>query len=71
VNHATRLAGLELALDLDQGSVGGIETPREEHRHVEQGSRIIGEQACRVGDVELRGLQGADVRRVGLIQQHG
>jgi hypothetical protein len=52
----TRLAGLDLAFDFNQGSVGGVETPREEHCDVEQGRRIISEQACRVGDVELRGL---------------
>ena len=44
-DHATRLAGLNLAPDFDQGSVGSIETPREEHRDIEQGSWIVSEQA--------------------------
>jgi hypothetical protein len=70
-DHAARLAGSELALNLEKGSVGAIERLGKDRGDVEGDGRITGKQRRRVGNVELRLLQGSYVRRMGLIQEDG
>src|SRR5437773_5612310 len=41
-DHAPRLAGLKVMLDLDQGSVSGVEAPCKDCCHVEGDRRIPG-----------------------------
>ena len=66
-NHTARLAGLELALNLDKRSVGGVETSRKDRGDVEGDGWIASKQRRRVGDLELRLLQSPHVCRMGLI----
>ena len=62
---------MELAPNLDKGSVGAVETLRKDRGDIEGDGRISGEQRRRVGNVKFTLLQGPDVRRMRLIQENG
>ena len=62
---------MELTLHLDKGSVGAVETLRQDRRDIEGDGRIAGEQRRRVGNVKFTLLQGPNVRRMGLIEENG
>src|SRR5689334_1780076 len=70
-DHAPRLPGLELPPYLDQSLISQVEPPRQQRCELEPQGRVVPEQARGLRDAERRALQGADVRRVRLIQQHG
>ena len=58
---------MELALNRNKPSVGGVESSRKDRGDVESDAWIASKYRRRVGDVELRLLQGPNVRRMGLI----
>ena len=62
---------MELMLNLDKRSVGGVESSRKDRGDVESDAWIASKYRRRFGDIELRLLQGPHVRRMGLIQEDG
>src|SRR5262245_57364927 len=53
-----RFARFELPLDLGEGGVRAVETPCQDSGDVERGGQVAGEQRSRVGDAEIRSLEG-------------
>src|SRR5262249_29294860 len=70
-NYAARLAGLNLALQLEEPPIGAIETLRQDRRNIEERDRVYPKHGGRIGDVKLRGFKRTYIGRVRLIQQHG
>ena len=62
-----RFARLELALNLYERSVCGVETSRKNCGDVESDGRVASKHGLGVGDIELRLLQGPHVSGMGLI----
>lgn len=55
---------MELALNPDQPSVGGVESSRKDRGEVEGDGWIASKNRRRVGDIELRLLQSPHVSAV-------
>jgi hypothetical protein len=53
-DHAARLARLNLALQLDEGPIGVVNTPCQDCCNVKELARVLHEQGGRTGDVKLR-----------------
>jgi hypothetical protein len=70
-NYAAWLAGLNLALQLEQAPIGAVETLRQDRCNVKERHRVCPEYGGRIGDVKLGGFQCTYVRGVRLIQQYG
>src|SRR5829696_4000811 len=66
-----RLAGFELALDLDECAVGGVKPTGEDCRDVKRDRRIARKQSRCVGDIKLRTFEGPHVRCMWFTQQNG
>ena len=62
---------MELELNPDQPSVGGVESSRKDRGDVEGDDWISRKNRRRVGDVELRWLQSPHVCCMGLVQEDG
>src|SRR4029450_2898272 len=69
--HAGKLPGLDLALNRDKPSVGGVESSRKDRGDVEGDGWSASKNRRSVGDIELRLLQSAHVCRMGLVQEDG
>jgi len=70
-HHAVWLARLKLALELNKGVIGGIESVCQRCSNIKDRDRILREKGGRVGYMKLRGFQGTHLRRVRLAQQDG
>ena len=62
---------MELALNRDKPSVGGVESSRKGRGDVEGDGWIDSKNRRGVGDIELRLLQSPHVCRMGLVQKDG
>ena len=62
---------MELALNRDKPSVGGVESSRKGRGDVEGDGWIGSKNRRGVGDIELRLLQSPHVCRMGLVQEDG
>jgi hypothetical protein len=67
----TRLAGLNLALQLEEAPIGAVEALCQDRCNVKERDRIYPECGGRIGNVKLRGFQSAYIRRVRLIEKRG
>ena len=67
-DEARRLAGFDLALQLEQSLVGQADPPRQDRRDKEERRRVA-HQKRRVGDMKFRIFQRAHVGAMGLIEQ--
>src|SRR6516165_5712756 len=70
-NHAARLAGLNLALQLKEPPIGAVETLCQYGCHAKERDRVYPKYGGRIGDMKLRGFKRTYIGRVRLIQQHG
>src|ERR1700720_4046153 len=70
-DYAVRLAGLKLALELNEGVIGPVKPPCQHGRKIKDCHRVSREKAGCIGYVELRSFQGTHLGRVRLIQQNG
>jgi hypothetical protein len=62
-----RLAGFELALELDERAVGGVEPTDKDRCDVKRGHRIAREQSRCISDIKLRTFEGPHVSCMWLI----
>jgi len=62
---------LDLVLNRDKPSVGGVEPSRKDRGDVEGNGWIASKNGRRVGDIKLRLLQSSHVCRMGLVQEGG
>src|SRR5258708_14414118 len=70
-NYTARLAGLNLALQLEEAPIGAVEALRQDRCNVKERDRVYPEYGSRIGDVKLRGFQSTYIRRVRLIEKRG
>ena len=62
---------MDLALNRDKPSVGGVESSRKDRGDLEGDGWIASKNRPRIGDIELRLLQSPYVCRMGLVQKDG
>ena len=62
---------MELALNRNKPSVGGVESSRKDRGDVKGDGWVGSKNRLRVGDIELRLLQSPHVCRMGLVQKDG
>ena len=62
---------MEMPLNRDKPSVGGVESSRKDRGDVEGDGWIASKNRRRVGDIELRLLQSPHVCGMGLVQEDG
>ena len=70
-DHAARLAGRKLVLQLNEHLIGAIYPTCKDRRNVKGSDRILREKGRRIGNEKLRGFQGPNVCSVRLVQQDG
>src|SRR5215471_1097726 len=70
-DHAARLSGRNLPLQLKEGLIGTLEALCQDCCNIQEPDRIYSQQGRPIGDVKLRSFQRTYIGCMRLAQQHG
>ena len=66
-NHAVRLAGLKLALELNENAISAVKPSSKDCRNVKGSDWVSREKGRSIGNEKLRGFQSSHMRCMRLV----